>query len=178
MALDNVDPPKLKGSLTKSYNNAVKSFNQPYFLDMVTAEKLILQTVPLQIGYDPGQVWGTVASPGRNNPLYQYTGAEDTITFTISWYADELSREDVLRKTKWIESLSKNNGYDEKPHRVKFVMGKLFLEAYWVIISCPVNWSLFNRAEGMLPCLASQEITLKRIMTTNRSQSQIRDLRT
>lgn len=156
----------------------MNQINQPYFLDMETGEKLLLQVVPIQLGYEMGQIWATIVSPGRNNPLYQYMGAEDTLNFTISWYADEDSREDVLRKTKWLESVSKNDGYDKKPHLLKFQMGELFSEALWVLISCPVNWSLFNRQIGMLPCLATQEITLKRVMTTNRTSLQIRNLNT
>ena len=152
--------------------------NQPYFLDMVNCEKLVFQTVPTDLNYDSGPTWNVVATPGRNNPLYQYTGAEDTLVFTLTWYADEIGKKDVLTKIKWIESISKNNGYDEKPHRIKFMFGKLFNDTEWIIFSSPAKFSLFDRQTDMLPCLAVQEITLKRVMTINRTTSSIRKLDT
>lgn len=151
---------------------------QPYFLDMDTCETLILQSIPLEINYDPGQNWSTIPAPGRNNPLYQYCGAEDTMSFTISWYGNEESRQDVIRKTKWLEAISKNDGYDKKPHRLQFRMGNLFRDTIWILVASPVKWSLFNRVAGMLPCLAIQEITLKRVMTENRSTLQIKKIDT
>lgn len=182
MALEQIDPPKrnlkVDRTLFGEVNEPGGRINQPYFIDMESCETLILQTVPIEMDYDAGQNWNVVASPGRNTPLYQYTGAEDTLSFTISWYANEESRQDVWRKIKWLESLSKNDGYDKKPRRVKFMMGELFNDALWIIFSTPVKLSMFNRLQNMMPCLATHEITLKRILTTNRSFNAIRKIDT
>lgn len=151
---------------------------QPYLLDLVTCETLMFQMVPMQLEYNPETSWNVVASPGRNSPLYQYNGAEDTLSFSLSWYADEESREDVMRKVKWIEALAKNDGYDNKPHRLKLMFGKVFADAEWIMFSCQEKLSMFNREFGMLPCLAMQEITLKRILTVNRSLAMIKKIDT
>ena len=152
--------------------------DQPYFVDMVTCEILVLQTLPLEFNYSPETQWNVVMAPGRNSPNYQYSGAEDTLNFQISWYANEESREDVLRKCKWLESKSKNNGYDEKPHRVKLMFGDLFNDTEWIIFDARYRISLFHRSIGFLPCLATQELTMKRVMTSNRTTQQIQKIDT
>lgn len=159
-------------------NNPITRVFQPFFLDMETTETLILQMVPIELNYDPGMQWNTVNSPGRNNPLYQYTGAEDSLNFVINWYANIDSREDVLSSCKWLESRSKNNGYENKPPRIKFMFGRLFNEADWIIFDARYKLSMFNRVKGLLPCLAVQEVILKRVMTTNRTSAQIRKIDT
>lgn len=151
---------------------------QPYIIDMVTCETLMLQTIPTSLDYNNETQWNVVASPGRNSPLYQYSGAEDTLSFSLSWYANEQSREDVLRKCKWLEALGKNDGYDKKPHQIKFMFGNLFNDALWIVFDARYKLSLFNRSLGMLPCLANQEVTLKRIMTTNRTLAMIKKIDT
>lgn len=181
MPVNNVDPvPRtyIIPTASNNVNDPGTRQNQPYFVDMVTTEMLFLQMVPLELTYAPETEWNTIVSPGRNTPLYQFTGGEDTWSFSISWYANEESRQDVLRKCKWIEALSKSNAYKEKPHRVKFIMGDLFLDAIWIVFSAPYKISLFNRTLGMLPQLATQEITLKRVMTLNRTSAQIRKIDT
>lgn len=150
-----------------------KRKNQPYILDLVTRDRLFLQTIPQSLDYDPDSSWVAIASPGRNNPLYHYTGSEDTLEFTITWFANDDDREDVLKKCKWLESLTKNNGYDEKPHAIQFIFGQLFTEAKWIVSNAKYKMSLFHRDLGMLPQLASQEVCLKRITDTNRTRLNI-----
>lgn len=152
--------------------------NQPYILDMVTGTKLKLQVVPLDLEYEPETTWNVVASPGRNNPLYQYTGGEDTLTFSLTWYAQEKTREDVLTQVKWLESLSKNDGYDNKPHRIQFVMGTLYSNASFIVFSAKYKLSLFQRPYNMMPTLATQELILKRVTQFNRGSSDIQRIDT
>ena len=180
MAEKNIDPPKKTWDFSSQNdpNNPEARVAQPYFVDMVNCETLYLQTIPIELTYEPECQWAAIAAPGRNNPNYQFLGAEDTLSLSITWYANEESREDVLRKCKWLESMSKNNGYDEKPHRVKFMFGNLFNDSEWIITSAKYNLRLFSRPYGMLPALALQEIVLKRIMTTNRTTNQIRKIDT
>lgn len=190
MPILNVDPPRRRFN-TKEASFDVKSEtqndepgkdpgkkNQPFILDMVTCEKLFLQTIPLELGMNPETGWNVVMAAGRNTPLYQYTGAEDSLSFTLTWYADEENKQDALRKVKWIEALGKNNGYDEKPHHVKFVFGKMFQDAEWIVFAMPYKMSVFDRESGMFPNQIQQEITLKRILTRNRLSNQIRKIDT
>lgn len=158
---------------------SIQKTNQPYILDLITRERLFFQNIPTDLKYNPESNWGPVASPGRNNPLYQYTGGEDTLTFTLSWYADVATKDDVIKSIKWLEALGKNNGYDEKPHPLQCVWGMLYRDAKWIMHSAgPINLSLFDRAVGMLPKMASQEIILKRITTINRTRTDILSITT
>lgn len=154
--------------------NTLSKPGQPYILDLVTRERLFLQNIPDSLKYAPESQFVAIASPGRNNPLYHFTGSEDVLSFTISWYAEEAAKDDVLRKAKWLESLSKNNGYDEKPHIVQFVFGNMFRDAKWLVTSAgPISFGLFDRTAGMLPKLATQDMILKRTTETNRTRAEI-----
>ena len=106
----NVDPPKRRYKLFKEATMdegfADQRENQPYIMDLVTLEVLHFQTIPLEIDMGQENSWVVIAAAGRNLPLYQYTGAEDTIRFTLSWYANRQHKEDVMRKIKWIMALS------------------------------------------------------------------------
>ena|SRR5882757_3168571 len=154
--------------------NTIKKINQPYILDLITRERLVFQNIPNDLKYSPESNFMAVASAGRNNPLYQYVGSEDVLAFTLSWYAEETSKNDVLRKVKWLESLSKNDGYDNKPHLVQCVFGEVFRDAKWIVSSAgPIQFNLFDREIGMFPKLATQEITLKRVTDKNRTRQEI-----
>lgn len=174
MAGFNSDPPQRKfrpGSPDFGTENQKPS--QPYIVDLVTLEKLFLQTIPLELDINPDANWIAIASPGRNNPQYQYVGSEDTISFDISWYANDVGREDVLHKCKWLESLTKNDGYDNKPHHIKFIFGRLFRSSKFIVASASYKLSLFNRDFDMLPGLAIQSVTLKRISDQNITRNDI-----
>lgn len=147
-----------------------------YILDLVTQESLEIQFVPQEIQYNPESTWVAIASSGRNNPLYHYTGSEDTLAFEIDWHAQIEDRDDVIAKCRWLESLTKNNGWDEPPHHVELIWGSLFgvPTSEWVVTAAPYKLSNFHRPSNMLPIQAYQQVTLKRITTTNRDYSEIR----
>lgn len=155
-----------------------KKPNQPYIVDLVTLEILYFQTVPLEIDINPDLGWYAVATPGRNVPLYQFTGAEKIITFDLTWYADTISKEDALTKVKWLESIAANDGYNNKPHHIQLVMGELFKKSKFIITAAPYKISLFDRSKGMMPGYISQSITLKRISEKNPSRADLLDLNT
>lgn len=126
-----------------------------------------------------------ISSFGRNNPFYQYTGAEDTLTFEIDWIASNNNREDVITKCRWIEALTKGDGYNDVPHRVILMWGadnKLFKDYKWLVVSAPYRLTNFTRGyvednkfrnTSLLPNRATQQITLKRITDTNLTSAQI-----
>lgn len=149
---------------------------QPYILDLTTRERLFFQSIPDELTYDPDSTFIAIASAGRNNPLYHYIGSEDILQFNLSWYANEANRQDVIRKCKWLEAMSKNNGYDEKPHQVQCVFGNLFRDAKWLVVKARYTMKLFDGQFGMLPRLAMQELVLKRITNNNRTRSEIQSI--
>lgn len=150
-----------------------QKLNQPYLVDLVTLERLVFQSIPTSIKYNPESNFQAVASAGRNNPKYQYIGSEDILSFNLSWYAEVDAKTDVIQKLKWLESLTKNNGYDEKPHLVQFSFGDMYRDSKWLVTAAPYEISLFDRVDGMFPKLATSELTLKRVTIINRTRTDI-----
>lgn len=130
-------------------------------------EKLRIQTVPLELSVVPESTWATIPSLGRNNPFYNYTGGEDTLEMTLDWYATLESRQDVIDKCRWVESLSKADGYLDEPPRILLIFGELFKYTTWIIDKAPYKLSLFDKSQGMLPRQAYQELSLKKVTDRN-----------
>lgn len=154
----------------------VNKTGQPYILDLVTLEYVVFQSIPKELKVKPEARWFAVPSAGWNNDRYQYTGGEDVVSFTITWYSNEASKQDVIRKIKWIESLCRNNGFDEKPHKLQFCIGQVFRDAQWILWSTEYSLDQFDRTAQMMPKYASQEIVLKRVTKTNRSTTDIQSI--
>lgn len=136
-------------------------------VDLVSGERLHFQGLPNELNITPETSWATIKPFGRNNPHYHFTGSEDTIEFEVSWYAEKADKSDVIEKCKWVESLTKADGYEGGPHHVSFIFGDLFKTAKWIVFAAPYVISLFDKANGMRPTLATQTITLKRITDNN-----------
>lgn len=145
-------------------------------------DKLNLPFVPVELDYRPDSSFVGIASFGRNNPFYQFTGSEDTLTFNIDWYTNRQDRQDVIFNCRWVEALTKGNGYNETPHRIKLVWGKnnlLWADSVWQVVAAPYRLKEFNRgykdrsnnfvSTNMLPQAAMQNVTLKRITQDNTS---------
>lgn len=154
-------------------NQVVKDTNQPFFVDLINLERLYFQNIPLTLEYDPNTSLIALPSFGANITNYQFTGAEDTLRFDMSWYGDSSNRKDVLLKTKWLEALSKDDGKGKGIHPLKLVFGDMYVDAKWVLKSAPTTFSLFNRKFGMLPQLALTKITLCKISETNPTRDYI-----
>ena len=139
-------------------------------------EKLRIQTVPIEMSVTPESNWVAIPTIGRNNPFYNYTGGEDTLEFILDWYSTSEDNTDVINKCRWVESLSKANGYVKGPPKILLIFGKLFTRTTWIIEKAPYKLSLFNKSEGMLPRQAYQELTLKKVTDHNSSITEIRYL--
>jgi hypothetical protein len=137
-------------------------------------EKLLIQTVPLELSVVPESTWVPIPSIGRNNPFYNYTGGEDSLEFTIDWYATSDNRQDVINSCRWLESLSKANGYENEPPRMLLIFGRLFKFTTWIIESAPYKLTLFDRESGMFPRQAYQDVVLKRVTDRNTGVNDIR----
>ena len=146
---------------------------QPYLLDLVTLKRCYFQVIPLELDYNPEANQAVIAQFGRNNPFYHYTGGEDNLNFSVSWYSTMEDKQDVLKKLKWIEALSKRDGDRGGLHAVQFIMGDLFKDAKWIVAKAPYRLRFFKRDKGMMPQLALQDIHLKRITPQNLTHDQI-----
>lgn len=149
--------------------------------------KITLPFTPRELNYQPTSKFVGIATMGRNNPFYQFTGSEDTLSFEIDWFSNQNDREDVINSCRWLEAMTKSNGYDEMPHRAKLLWGKdnkLFEDDTWIITEAPYILSGFVDSYkekgstnivkvGMLPQQANQTITMKRLTKDNRTTSQI-----
>ena len=145
-----------------------------FIIDTITQKSLKIQNVPKEISYDPKSDFKTIPIVSRNNPLYHYTGSEDTIEMELTWYADEDDRADVITNCRWLESLSKADGYSQAPHPVILSMDNLFdANSKWLVENAQYKLTMLSKLHGMLPVLATQKLTLKRITTTSLTYNQI-----
>ena len=138
-----------------------------------------LQCIPSEIEVSPESNFVTIQSIGRNNPFYHYMGSEDIINFSISWYANEKTREDVIRNCKKLESFTKSDGYTKSVPILWIKWSSkdtLFRDADWLCTNAPYTLSHFQDAYrdgdqavriGLLPCVAIQKLTFKRVTKTN-----------
>lgn len=139
----------------------------------VSENEIKFQCVPLEMDYEPSSNWVTIPTVGRNNPFYHYTGGEDILKFTLDWYSNNPDTSDVIEKCRFIEALTRNDGYDKEPPEVILVFGDLFKRSKWVVTAAPYKLSVFDNANGLLPKQAYQEITLRRSVKVNRKWSDI-----
>lgn len=167
-------------------------------IDRVPYEEIRLPFVPRELQYTPQSNFVGIASFGRNNPYYQFTGSEDTLTFEIDWYSMTGNYEMILGQCKRLEALTKADGYKSRPHRCIINWGntadnpmgdastgadKLFgLNSKWILVSAPYKMTEFNRgfmrdgefqSTHMLPRQIVQQVTFKRISDNNRTREDI-----
>lgn len=141
------------------------------------SDKIYILFTPSQVHYTGKSEFVAIPSPGRNNPLYHYTGAEDSLEFELDWISEKESREDVIRKCQWLESFSKNDGRKAPPSPIQLVWDQfLFNEenSKWLVVRAPYKLKRFDGGFSTLPVKAVQKVTLKRITPFSRSTKQIR----
>lgn len=148
-------------------------------------KSLTLPFVPRELDFKPESNFVGISSFGRNNPFYQFTGAEDTLTFEIDWLSLDESREDVITYCRWIEALTKGDGYDAPPPEVILSWGhdnKLFQDYKWVVTAAPYRMKNFSKGfikgdqfinNHLLPSQAYQQVTMKRVTDDNLKSSDI-----
>ncbi|MEG1415173.1 MAG: hypothetical protein RSC49_01085 [Clostridium sp.] len=146
---------------------------------------IVVQGKPSQVDVSSESTWATVKSMGRNNPFMIYTGGEDTISFDISWFAQDSHREDVITKCKLLQAWSKADGYSSSPPTLLISWGssKMFDDDEFVLTSANYVLSNFQNAcrtnarnstnpiyqdLGLLPNHATQTLVFKRVTFINR----------
>ena len=152
-----------------------------YLFDRVTYETFYFQTFPLSIKVNPTTELVAFAAPSRNLASYHYTGAEDSIEFDFTWYANgednAATRKEVLAKCKIFESLSKSDGVNGI-HPVRFYFSDLFYKSTWLVEKAPYEISLFDYEYDGYPTLAKQQLKLVKISDLNPTHEDIRNLNT
>jgi len=156
------------------YDNAPEESRKKY-------SKLVLPFVPSELNYSMESRFVGIATMGRNNPYYQFTGSEDKLEFEIDWFSEQANREDVIYNCRWLESLTKGDGYLRPPSRVMLSWGAnnlLWRNFTWLVVKAPYVLGSFVRGyrdmntkeiinTNMLPQQAKQQITLVRLTNSN-----------
>jgi hypothetical protein len=140
---------------------------------------ITLQNRPTSLEFRGETSWATIKSMGRNNPMYHYTGAEDTLQFNISWYCNDPNNPaEVVNKCRLLESWSKANGYKAGPPVLKIMWGggELFENHLYILTSATYTLGNFNNvcrigdsmvSKKLYPATATQELIFKRVSSTN-----------
>ena len=148
---------------------------------------IVLQNRPTSLDFKGETYWAAIKSMGRNTPMYHYTGAEDTLQFNISWYANDPEHpDDVINKCRLLESWSKANGYKASPPILKLQWGSMkrdnpFQDHLYILISATYTLMDFNdcirggetkgyqslKTRGLYPAAATQELVFKRVSDIN-----------
>jgi len=170
----------------QNYNNSNNIINDIVTIIDIDAEGpdqglnyIDLPFIPKELNWNTESNFVAIKPVGRNNPKYHYTGSEDRLEFDIDWHSYNNKRDDVIRKCRLIESLSKNDGYENPPHRVILHWSNrdyLFRDIHFIVLSAPYKMTQFSKASysngniisnGMLPIQATQKIVLGRITDHN-----------
>lgn len=138
-----------------------------------------LPFIPRELEFEPESSIVRLSPIGRNNPHYQFTGSEDSLRFTIEWLSNQLDRADVIEQCRWVESLTKVDGYYGSLHRLRVIWGNnagIFKNHIWVVEKAKYVVKRFNNgyikdgkfiSTNLNPQIAKQDVVLKRITTTN-----------
>ena len=176
-------------AIPKARQNDIIIFN----LSVSPYQSITLQNRPDELRVDPKSAWATVASMGRNNPFYLYTGGEDTISFDISWFvSDPTRRDEVVAKCRLLESWTKADGYNPAPPilLIKWGGSGIFNNDNFILESAPYTLTHFqDRAMSkadeyykgqiqdlkLYPNCAKQTLTFKKVTSSNITHAQIVD---
>ena len=158
-----------------------------------------LPFTPTELRFTHNTKYAALATLGRNNPKYQFTGAEESLSFTIDWHSFAENRLDVLANCKWLEAMSKADSFEEGPHRVMVQWSAdpiLMRDSLWLIEKADYTLSQFNASRmdasyydqthalyrkgeaintNMMPKQAMQTVVLKRVTNYNLSSAEIGD---
>ena len=144
-----------------------------YFLALTTGERLEIQFVPPELNYSRTANYASIQVIGRNIPRYQFVNGECNLSLELDFYADEENRVSVIRKCRWMEALTYNNGYRDDVQKVSLVFGDLFRKEVWLVKDVNYRLSNFNKVKGFMPQQANVQVTLLRDVDINPDWSDI-----
>jgi len=160
---------KLNHSIQGSGNVSTTTDNQLYFIrkkrnagagPQREGSYLNIQWVPENVNVSRNTDNQAVKVVGRNNPFYHYTSGETLLSMTLDFYSAAEDSPEVIRKCRWLESLSMNNGSEEPPENVILIWGELFKDEVWIVKNVNYQLGNFNKEFGFLPQQAYVDITL------------------
>lgn len=157
-----------KELLNKGYSAQVTE-GLLYLTALRSLDRVDIQFVPKELDLNRTSDYAEIAIVGRNNPLYHYVGGSNTLTLDLDFYAEDENKEDVIAKCRQIESWSMNNSYQQPPENIRVTFGQLFKpNEIWLISSCPVKYSNFDKVKGFLPRQAYMTLELQLDTKMNR----------
>lgn len=146
-----------------------------YITALKSLERLEIQFLPKEIQFGRKVDYGEVVIVGRNNPLYHFSGGSNQFTLELDFLAMTESREDVIERCKWLESLTANDGFTKPPEKVKVTFGNLFKpHEVWIITAFSYKLSGFKSAYGYLPTQAIANVTFSLDPEANLTHDDIR----
>ena len=124
------------------------------------AERLAIQFVPQKLSLQRDSKLSSVEVIGRENPLRYWTSGDTSLNLSLDFHSEVENREDVMRKVRWLESLTYQDAQGLVP-RVKLVFGAMFQEEVWYIRSVATKLSHFHPQYDWLPCQAYVALSLE-----------------
>lgn len=170
----------------QEYQKLNQSINQVVIYNLTSNGSyayIVLQNRPTELEFRGETTWASIHSMGRNNPMYHYTGAEDTLQFDISWFcSDPHNPAEVINKCRLLEAWSKANSYLASPPILKIQWGGsgIFDDHKYILASA--TYTLKNFQNGhidrrsknpsfvdtkLYPMVATQELVFKRVSDHN-----------
>lgn len=172
----------------KANKEASKSFDDNIYIINTSPNGeyayIQLQNRPPEVVATPEPFWAAIKSMGRNVPMYHYTGAEDSLDFSISWYHNNPEDGDnaIFQRCQLLESWSKANSYIAAPPilQIRWGSGDMFKGRYFILVKCNTTYSNFQsgykdrrglnpivKSRGLNPMVAVQELSFKRVSGEN-----------
>lgn len=148
-----------------------------FIVNLETKEYIKLHFVPLEVEWESKSNIAAIASIGRNNPFYHFTGGEDTINLELDWHAYDNARQSAIGAANTLKAWSRNDGYKKGLPRIKLIFGNLFRDHVFIIAAAPYKMSLFQRNRGMMPAQVNQTLTLKKVTMSNETRNTILNAR-
>jgi len=149
-------------------------------------ESIVLPFIPQEISVSPETTYVSIKPIGRNTYNYHFIGSEDLIEFEIDWFSMGGQKDYVINQCRKVEALSKPDGYDREPPRVRILWGAqsiLFQDRTFQVLKAPYKLSNFKVGyydsnknfvnTNMLPHQATQTITLARVANASLTHAMI-----
>ncbi|RUP38224.1 MAG: hypothetical protein EKK63_12655 [Acinetobacter sp.] len=124
-------------------------------------ERLMIQFVPDEINMPRTAEGGSFTVVGRNHKKFHYTSGSEPLNMELQFFADDDKREDVKKAIDWLKSLTMNDGTNAKFRNVKIIMGKMFEDEIFRVVSVSPVMSNFDSAHDWLPLQARVNIVME-----------------
>ncbi len=164
-------------------------FNNTDEAGRTALSELFLDFIPTELVYTPSSTLTPLKIIGRNNAPLHFAGSSDTLEIKVDWYGTLNSP--VIEKCRFVESLCKADGWSSGPPVVQLTwghQGRMFEDHYFAVTKAPYTMKTFTSAKTLVrsdgsisnpyyhlwPVHATQNITLKRVSSTQLTHKEIR----